>query len=86
MRTIFTVIFGFTAGKKDPGRAAMRREITGIQIAGLSHEDGSGESFNIIGFCHDQAFLTSMGEKYDGYFEGYCRTDTRTGHIVFYER
>ena len=86
VRTIFTVVYGFTASRNDPGRAAMRREITDLQIAGLTYEDGSGESFNLVGFCHDANFLARLGEKYSGYFEACYHTGKKTGHIVFIKR
>ena len=82
----FTVAAGYTMPKNNPGCAYMEMPITDIIIAGIEHEDGSGESFNLHGYC--RANLNYFGEDgdYRPYkFEAYYNARTRKGCIGFAE-
>lgn len=82
----FTVAAGYTMPKGSPGRAYVSLRLTDIIIAGIAHENGSGESFNLYGYCH--ADLNSFGGQVtykNYYFSAYYNTQTRTGTIKFTE-
>ena len=75
----FTVIVGYTRPKDTPGAASIPIKIGDIKIASIQHEDGSGESFNLEGFCK-----ASINDDYRAYsFEAYYDTRSRKGVISF---
>lgn len=47
----FTVAIGYTMPKSHPDCACVPMSITDVRIVGIEHEDGSGESFNLEGYC-----------------------------------
>lgn len=80
----FHVAVGYTMPVDHPGCAYIRMKIKDLVIYGIEHEDGSGESFNLRGWC--RADLASFGEvaAYTPYrFEAYYNTKTRDGRIRF---
>lgn len=81
----FTVAIGYTMHKNDPGCAYIAMPITNIRITGIEHEDGSGESFILHGYC--EADLHSFGGNnvaYETYrFEAYYNSKHRNGWITF---
>ena len=82
----FTVAAGYTMPEGSPGRAYFSLRLTDLTIAGIAHENGSGESFNLHGYC--RADLDSFGSTatYSSYyFSAYYNTQTRTGTIKFTE-
>lgn len=80
----FVVAAGYTMPKGHPGRAYIPMKLTDIVISGIEHENGSGESFNLHGYC--RADLQISGTTYSSYyFRGYYNTKNRTGTISFYE-
>lgn len=50
--------------------------LSDVKISSISHEDGSGESFNLEGFCWIMAGRCS-------HFKAYYNTKNRTGYIQF---
>ena len=86
----FTVAIAYTMPPSDSGCAYILMALTGIRICGVEYEDGSGESFNLHGFC--RADLDSLsGSKDDAVFkpyrfEAYYNTKRREGTISFTEQ
>lgn len=82
----FTVALGYTMPKNHPAAACVPMSITDITIVGIEHEDGSGKSLNLKGYC--KADLNSFGTdpNYVSYrFEAYYNTKKREGIITFIE-
>ncbi len=83
----FEVALGYTAPPSDSGAAYIPAKIKDLRISGIQHEDGSGESLNLLGYC--QADLTPHRQTavWSWYrFKAYYNTKRRTGHIVFLPR
>ena len=84
----FAVAIGYTMPKNDPGCAYIAMAITDIKIYGIEHEDGSGESFNLHGYC--KADLNSLGGNnvtYKSYrFKAYYNSKNRKGCVTFIEQ
>ena len=84
----FTVAIGYTMPKNDPGCCYFAMAITDIKISGIRHEDGSGESFILDGYC--KADLNPLGENnvaYKSYrFKAYYNSKNREGRITFIEQ
>ncbi|MGI6612525.1 MAG: hypothetical protein ACOX0Z_03075 [Candidatus Nanosyncoccaceae bacterium] len=82
----FSVVIGYTMPPSDPGCAYVLMPISDVKITSLQHEDGSGESFNIGGYC--KADLTHSGGRRAPTvcrFEAYYNAKTRKGKISFSE-
>ena len=81
----FVVALGYTMPKGDPGRAVVPMHTTDFKIMGIEDKDGSGESFNLHGYC--KADLCSFGTPtYRSYrFKAYYNTKRRSGTITFIE-
>ena len=83
----FTVAIGYTTPKSNPGCAYVAMAITDIKVIGIEHEDGSGESFILRGYC--KANLSSFGGlnvTYKPYtFKAYYNAKSRKGSITFEE-
>ena len=81
----FAVAIGYTTLKSNPGCAYIPMAITEIRITGIELEDGSGESFNLHGYC--KADLNSFGKSdtiYRPYrFKAYYNSKHRKGCIEF---
>ena len=71
----FDVAFGYTMPKGHPSCAYMKMNVTDFVIAGIEHEDGSGDSFNIHGYCKCDA-----GDR----FRAYYNAKLREGSISFF--
>ncbi len=79
------IAVGYTMPEGNPGRAYIPMHIREILIVSIEHECGSGESFNIRGYC--EADLDSLGGKavYQPYqFKAYYSSKTRKGTISFF--
>ena len=80
----FVVAIGYTMPKDHPGCAYIPMAITNIRIVGIEHEDGSGKSFNLHGYC--KADLNSLGGTnvvYKSYkFEAYYSSKNCKGYII----
>ena len=82
----FTVAAGYTAPPEDPRRAYIPMSVTDIVICGIEHEDGSGESFNLHGYCNANLDPSSRSGNmiYKPYrFVAYYNVKRRKGHITF---
>lgn len=81
----FSVAIGWTMPKGDPGAAYIPMSITDVVITSITHEDGSGESFNLRGYC--RADLKNLGRfdaNYKPYrFKAYYNSKHRQGCITF---
>ena len=78
----FAVAEGYTAPLSDPGCAYAALEMSITKICGISHEDGSGVSFNIRGYCMVK-FSNGRNEMKTCSFKAYYNARTRDGHISF---
>ena len=77
----FTVAIGYTMPKSDPRAAYVPMEVSDFKICGIEHEAGSGESFNLKGYCRAKLDLTSESRTYN--FKAWYNTKTREGTISF---
>lgn len=84
----FAVAVGYTMPKGDPGCAYIPMAISDVKIYMIEHEDGSGESFNLRGFCKaDLNSLWSDNVTYKPYrFKAYYNSKNRKGCITFIEQ
>ena len=81
----FVAAAGYTMPKGHPGRAYIPMKLTDIVIAGIEHEDGSGESFNLHGYCHANLLISAGSTTCSNYrFRSYYNAKHRTGTINFY--
>ncbi len=79
----FSVPIAYTMPKDNPGCLYIAMEIRNIRIASLEHEDGSGASFNIFGYC--EADKNVFGKDFKAYrFRAYYNSRTREGTIAFF--
>ena len=80
----FVVMLGHTMPLGHPGDAIIAMAIRHIQITSIEHEDGSGESFNLAGYCEaDLRSVTSKVTYRPHRFTAYYNTKTRNGSISF---
>ena len=78
----FAIAVGYTTPPGSPGCAYIPMTIDAIRVCSIEHEDGSGESFNLYGFC--KANLSGRMDNLEPYgFEAYYNTKTRKGTISF---
>ena len=85
IQVVFSIAIGYTAPKHDPGCCYIPMSIADIRITSIEHEDGSGESLNLRGYC--RADLTNYGGTSTALkpykFEAYYNAKTRRGFISF---
>ena len=81
----FVVATGYTMPKGHPGRAYIPMRLTDIVVAGIEHEDGSGESFNLHGYCRADLRISGSTTYSNYYFRSYYNVKSRTGTINFYK-
>ncbi len=83
----FSVAIGYTMPRNDPGCAYIAMAIRNLRITGVQHEDGSGESFILYGYCSaDPRAFNPRSVCYRSYkFEAYYNTKTRKGSIKLIE-
>ena len=85
----FDVAIAYTMPKNDPGCAYVPMAITDFRIIGIEHEDGSGVSFNLHGYCKADlySFFGKDGATYKPYrFKMYYNSKSREGSIAFEEQ
>lgn len=77
----FHVALAFTAPLNDPGCAYVKMALKNVVVTGISHEDGSGESFIIEGRCDADLHSFCVTEYvYEHYrFKAYYNTQRRKG-------
>ena len=83
----FGIIIGYSRPKDDPGCCAIGAYSCGLRIASIEHEDGSGCSFNIGGYCDTGLRVGPYSEpQYIGYkVRIYYNSKSRKGSITFYQ-
>lgn len=82
----FSVVKGYTTPVDNPGCAYVLMDISDIRIVGIEHEDGSGESFNLHGYCNINEKPLAAGLLLKSYkFKAYYNAKTRKGTISFFE-
>ena len=81
----FVVAIGYTMPKHHPGCAYVPMYISDIKVVGIEHEDGSGESFNLHGYCKaDPDSTVGNAKTCTSYnFKAYYNTKSRSGCITF---
>ena len=79
----FTVAIGYTMPKHHPGCAYVPMYISDIKVASIEHEDGSGESFNLRGYCKANLDSTVTYTPYK--FKACYSTSNHSGHITFFK-
>lgn len=81
----FIVAIGYTMPKHHPGCAYIPMYISDIKVVSIEHENGSGESFNLRGFCKaDPDSTFGNAETCTSYnFKAYYNTKNRSGCITF---
>lgn len=79
----FGIAEGYTSDPNKGAAAFVKLPAKAFRIERLSHEDGSGQSFNFSGYClagsANEAFLRPYG------FSAYFNTKSREGWIKFSE-
>ena len=80
-----TVATGYTMPKDHPGCAYFKMPIADIRITGIEHEDGSGCSFNLHGYCKcDPDSLGGNNVILRSHrFRAYYNSKSRKGCITF---
>lgn len=80
----FSIAVGYTAPKDDSGCAYIPMDIKDIKILGIDHEDGSGHSFNLHGYCMaDPESFGRPNKSYKQYkFKAYYNAKKREGRIT----
>ena len=81
----FHVAVGYTGKPGDPTTGYVRMHIKDIRIARIEHEDGSGTSFNLDGYCYADLESVSSAATYKRYnFKAYYNAKSRKGYIEFF--
>ena len=84
----FSVVTGYTAPPETPGCAHVLMDLSDIVIAGVEHEDGTGDKLNLHGYCNvnENGFLNTTGclARCPYKFTAYYNTRERKGTINFY--
>jgi len=78
----FAVAKGYTKPKSHPAAAFLPVRTKDVVITQIQHEDGSGESFNLVGFCKTDVERELEFKPCN--FEAYYNTKTRNGKISFF--
>ena len=82
----FEIASGYTMPPGEPGRAYLRMAAKNFRITGITHEDGSGASLILTGYCDaDTRVSYSQVEYKNRRFEAYYNTKRRTGRITFFD-
>ena len=81
----FVAAYGYTMPKNDPTSAYVAIIARDIVVCGIEHEDGSGESFNIHGYCKISLKSSTDPEAQESKFRAYYNAKRRGGIIVFFD-
>ena len=83
---VYFGIVAFLPMPNQPNRA-VSVPVKDMRIVRIEHEDGSGESFNLSGYCQADLSTSANTEAFESYrFEAYYSTRTRKGIIDFYKQ
>lgn len=81
----FGIIVGYSLPENNPGCAALGAHSCDLLLTSIEHEDGSGNSFNIGGYCKGFRVGPCDEPEYVGYMvKIYYNSKTRKGQITFY--
>ncbi|MBQ3441181.1 hypothetical protein IJG27_02600 [Candidatus Saccharibacteria bacterium] len=73
----FTIVIGYTG---------VTSIVTDIKITSIQHEDGSGDKFNLVGYCTTGLPSLTNDVAYRPYkFMAFYNSRSREGHIAFIE-
>ena len=82
----FEIVSGYTMPPCAPGRAYLRMAVKNFCITGIIHEDGSGESFILTGYCDADTRVIHSQVKYERRrFSAHYNTKRRTGIITIFD-
>ena len=82
----FQVVYGTTMPTTHPGCANIYLQLRGVRIRQISHESGSGYSFNIEGYLKtrlDNPCEIIESEMHEYRFVAYYNADKREGTMLF---
>lgn len=80
----FEVAAAYTMPKTEAGSAYVKMPVSCFRIIGIENEDGSGESFNIHGYCIIGSSIKKPDDKRtQRQFKCYYNTKHRSGTITF---
>lgn len=82
----FTISQGYSNDTNDATKLYLPLPVTNIKITGIEHEDGSGESFILKGYCNaDRDYLLRRDNTYHYRyfrFSAYYNTGNRKGSFT----
>ena len=82
----FTISQGYSNDTNDATKLYLPLPVTNIKITGIEHEDGSGESFILKGYCHvDKDYLLRKENTYRyrySRFSAYYDARSRKGTFI----
>lgn len=82
----FKIVIGYTTSADNPGCTYMMMAATDFLIGGIEHEDGSGEKFNLTGYCKADPEYSGNTLDYKSYrFMAHYDVKKRKGFITFFE-
>ncbi|MBR0372685.1 hypothetical protein IJH72_01960 [Candidatus Saccharibacteria bacterium] len=80
----FSIVLGSTMPEGHSGGAYLLMPTADFRICGIQHEDGSGESFNLSGYCKAQTYWDKSLQNYR--FKIYFNNRTRKGIITLFKQ
>ena len=87
LRLHFEIVMGYTMPPNHPGSAYIAMQTKAPMFTGISHEDGSGYSFNLDGYIDADTHSFGVREEEANFrrylFRAYYNTRTRKGRITF---
>ncbi|MBO4276255.1 hypothetical protein J5868_00915 [Candidatus Saccharibacteria bacterium] len=80
----FSIEIGYTLPPEKSEAAYILKTIKNIKLNGIEHEDGSGESFSLYGYCITNLGSSGTESKDESYgFTAHYNARTRNGFITF---
>ncbi len=79
----FHVVVGYTGLPTDPTTCYIKARIENLRVISIQYEDGSGESFNIAGYCDADLSVGQRQPLVCYRFEAWYNTKRRIGHMRF---
>ncbi|MBQ6375721.1 hypothetical protein IJJ37_02225 [Candidatus Saccharibacteria bacterium] len=80
----FGIAAGYTGNPNDDTTAFVKLPAKGFRLTHLSHEDGSGKSFNFSGYCLAAEHQGAPFNPFKPFsFTAYFNTKSREGWITF---
>lgn len=87
VKIVFKIALDYTGRRNDPTVKYIPARIRNLVITGIEHEDTSGKSLHLKGYCEADLRISPLGkEEYTKYrFGAIYNVDTRRGNIEFLE-